>query len=78
MPAFIVHTSDDQVVDVRNAIRLANAYAEKKIPFEMHIFKSAPHGMALSNKITAGNCVAHDNPHNAKWVQLAAEWMKSV
>ncbi len=76
--AFIVHTADDQVVDVRNAIRLADAYAENKIPFEMHVFKSAPHGMALSNRITAGNNEKHNNPHNAKWVELAAEWMENI
>ncbi|MBO5909585.1 MAG: alpha/beta hydrolase, partial [Clostridia bacterium] len=76
VPAFIVHTADDKVVNVRNSIRLANAYSEKGIPFELHIFKEAPHGMALSNKIT-GKCQKHNNSHNAKWVELAAEWMEA-
>ena len=73
--AFIVHTANYAVVNVRNAIRLADAYAEAKIPFELHIFENAPHGMALSNPITAGKSSTHNNPHNAKWVELAAEWM---
>lgn len=78
VPAFIVHTATDKTVNVRNAIRLANAYAENNIPFEVHIFKDAPHGMALSNKITAGGNQKHNDPHNAKWVELAAEWMENI
>lgn len=77
VPAFIVHTANDQVVNVRNAIRLANAYAEHNIPFELHIFENAPHGMALSNAITANQKPAYINPHNAKWIELAAEWMNT-
>ncbi len=76
-PAFIVHTANDQVVNVRNAIKLADAYAEQKIPFELHIFENAPHGMALSNAITANQKPVYNNPHNAHWIMLAAEWMNT-
>lgn len=78
VPAFIVHTADDQIVNVRNSLSLANAYAEKKIPFEMHIFKSAPHGMSVAKKHIACGCSAYVNSHNAKWVELAAEWMENL
>lgn len=78
VPAFIVHTTDDQVVDVRNSLSLATAYADNKIPFEVHIFKTAPHGMALSNKITANGYSKYIDSHNAKWVELAAEWMENL
>lgn len=74
VPAFIVHTANDDCVNVCNSIRFANAYAEHKIPFELHIFENAPHGMALSNGITAVGNSAYNNAHNAKWVELAAEW----
>ena len=77
-PAFIVHTANDQVVNVKNSLVLANAYAEQGIPFELHIFENAPHGMALSNAITAIGNSAYDNSHNAKCVELAAEWMKEI
>lgn len=76
-PAFIVHTSNDQVVNVRNSILLANAYAEHKIPFELHIFEDAPHGMSVSNKITSCGNPKFDNSRNAKWVELAAGWIES-
>ncbi len=76
--AFMVHSSDDDVVNVRNSLRLANAYAEYKIPFELHVFKTAKHGMSLANKITSKYCPSQNNAHNAKWVELAAEWMENV
>lgn len=74
VPAFIVHTANDELVNVRNSIELANSYAKHNVPFELHIFEDAPHGMALSNPITAGKSSVCNNPHNAKWVELAAEW----
>lgn len=77
-PAFIVHTANDQIVNVGNSIAFAAAYAEHKIPFELHIFEDAPHGMALGNKITAAGNPKYDNPHNAHWVELAAEWTDNV
>lgn len=77
VPAFIVHTANDQIVNVKNSIMLANAYATAKIPFELHIFEDAPHGMALSNAITETGNIAYNNAHNAKWIELAAEWANS-
>ncbi len=72
-PACIIHTSDDQVVDSRNSLWLAEAYAAKGLPYELHVFRHAPHGMALSNPIT--NTA---NPHNAHWVELAVEWTREI
>lgn len=77
-PACIIHTSDDAVVPVFNALALANAYAKAKKQFELHIFKTAPHGMALSNEITACGSPEWNNPANAKWTSLAYTWMKSI
>ena len=77
-PAFIVHTANDQVVNVKNSLVLANAYANVKVPFELHIFENSPHGMSISNKITADNVAEYNNPHNAHWVMLAAEWMDNL
>lgn len=76
-PAFIVHTTEDKLVNVRNSILLADAYSKAGLPFEVHIFEKLPHGMALANEITATS-PAGINPHNARWVELAAEWMKAL
>lgn len=77
-PAFIVHTANDRLVKVENSLAFASAYAAKKIPFELHIFEDSPHGMALSNKMTAIGNPKYDNPHNAHWVELAAEWTDNL
>lgn len=77
-PACIIHTSDDATVPVFNALALANAYAKAGRQFELHIFKSAPHGMALANEITECGNAKYNNPSNAKWTLLAREWMKNV
>ena len=71
---FIMHTSNDQIVNIKNSICLANALAEQEIKFEMHIYPDAPHGVALGNEITrCGNEKWCDNSF-AKWVMQATEW----
>ena len=77
-PAFIVHTSTDQAVPVYNALCFAKAYADAKIPFELHIFREAPHGMALANKITEVGNPAWVNESAETWPHLATLWMKGI
>lgn len=77
-PAFIVHTSDDDLVPVFNALALAKAYADKKMNFELHIYKSGAHGMALSNEITAFGVDGWKNKINSTWTYFAREWMKTI
>ncbi len=73
-PAFILHTSNDQVVDVRNSLVLAEAYTKAGLEYEMHIYPDAPHGAALSNAITAGTNPKWNNASIAEWVRQAAAW----
>ncbi len=73
-PAFIMHSSNDSLVDVRNSLCLANALADKKIKFEMHIYPDAPHGVALGNEITRCGNEKWCDASIAKWVQSAVEW----
>lgn len=77
-PACIIHTSDDGAVPVFNSLVLANAYAQKNIPFELHIYKSGPHGMALANKITEVDNPQWNNEQNATWTSLAAGWISGI
>lgn len=78
VPAFIVHTSNDELVGVNNSLLLAQAYARLGKKFELHIYPDAPHGAALGNKITAQGHAGWDNPEIAKWVAQAAAWAESV
>ncbi len=77
-PAFIMHTADDSAVDVRNVLRLANAYSDAYIPYEMHIYPHGPHGIALANEITDGGNPDWNDERIAEWVRLAAGWAKQL
>lgn len=73
-PAYIVHTSNDQAVNVKNSLVLANAYTNAGKIFELHIYPDGPHGMALGNRITeCGNAKWVDDCY-AKWVENAVQW----
>lgn len=77
-PAFIMHTSNDQIVPVSNSLDLARAYAEAGMTFELHIFPDAPHGVALGNKITNNNVPKYVDASIAKWIELAAYWTDRI
>lgn len=78
VPMFVMHTSDDQLVDVRNSLCLAEKYKEYGIPFEMHIYPQGPHGVALGNEITKCGVEQWSHPAIAKWVEHAAAWAEDV
>lgn len=75
-PAFIVHTSDDQIVPVHNSLALAQSYALKGLKFELHIFPSAPHGVALGNDITSLGKDDYVDKSIEQWIDLSVAWMK--
>lgn len=77
-PVFILHTFDDELVPLENALKLGEAYGNANIPFEMHIYPHAPHGVALANKVTW--CGKKDwlNPAIAKWIENSVIWMRSL
>ena len=79
VPLFIMHTANDAVVPVRNALVLAEAYAKLGKPFEMHIYPDAAHGVALANRITNGNRAQDwDRPQIERWIEDAVIWAKSL
>ena len=77
VPVFLMHTANDQVVPIENSLRMAMAYRKAGRIFELHVYPDAPHGIALSNPITAG-CFGDNprtkNPHYATWVENAVRW----
>lgn len=75
-PAFIMHTANDEMVPVENSLMLAAAYSRCEIPFELHIYPDAPHGIALGNEITKCGIEKWSNPAVAKWVEHAVYWTK--
>ena len=77
-PVFMLHTSNDGVVNVKNSLCLANAYTDAGLEFELHIYPDAPHGVALGNRITSVLNEKYDNPAIAAWVDMAAYWIDNL
>lgn len=73
-PTFICVTADDPIVPAANALAYTTALATAEIPYELHVFKHGPHGLALANAQTAWKPDA-DQPHVAHWLTLALEWL---
>ena len=48
-PTFLVHTSDDAVVPVKNSIEFYLALQKNGVNSEMHIYEHGEHGFALAN-----------------------------
>lgn len=74
-PTFLWATSEDTLVPVQHTIRMSYALAEKKVPFEMHIFEKGPHGLALSTQASAES-MSQIYPDAAKWADLACCWLE--
>jgi len=46
-PTFLFHGADDEPVPVQNSLMYAQALAEHRVPFELHVPKSGKHGFGL-------------------------------
>lgn len=75
-PAFIVHTAEDDVVPVKNALLMAESLANNKIFFEMHIYPNGPHGMAMANSDTNMGREDLTDSQYARWVDDVIIWSK--
>ncbi len=74
VPLFLIHTSNDQVVDIWHALVLAEAYKKAGLMFEMHIYPDAPHGIALGNDITKCGTEKWSDPAMSRWIEHAVYW----
>lgn len=75
--AFIWHTFADGAVPVENSLLLANAYRQEGIPFELHIFPSGGHGLALATELTLSRGGNEINEGGAQWIPLVKTWLNS-
>ncbi len=69
-PCFIWHTSEDRGVLPENSILFARALAEKKVPYDLHIYQKGGHGIGLTSKFPYTD--AHP------WSQALIFWLKSA
>ena len=73
-PMFLWATAEDNLVPVQHSIRMANALAEHRVPFELHIFENGGHGLALASQATAYAKTQVSAPA-AQWIQMAESWL---
>lgn len=64
-PTFLWHTADDPAVSVENSLAFAKACHDHKVPVELHVYESGPHGLGL----------ATDNPPVNGWFDCAAGFL---
>lgn len=64
-PAFLFATSDDPVVPVENSVLFYQAYIQRHLPVEIHLFEHGPHGVVLAENL----------PGASTWPSLLAAWM---
>ncbi len=65
-PAFIWHTADDAAVPVENSLSFAMALSQHKVPYDLHVYESGPHGLGL----------AEEDEHVRTWTQICGLWLK--
>lgn len=76
VPMFIWHTAPDGTVPVQNSLILAKELADKKIPFELHVYPKGGHGLSLATSITSINHT--ENPVVSEWLGESCRWLENV
>lgn len=69
-PFFIWQPLSD---DGRHGLTLARALNDANVPYELHIFQSGMHGVALAD---GENDLELTDPHCAHWAELCVEWLR--
>jgi acetyl esterase/lipase len=77
-PLFIWHTVNDNCVDIRNALKIANAAVENNVPFAMHVFERGQHGLSVADLSVYGNSVMPTDVSTDayKWLELSVNWLR--
>ena len=65
-PTFLFHTNADAAVVPENSVRFYLALRKAKVPAELHIFETGPHGVGL----------ALGDPALSPWSMLLTNWLR--
>lgn len=77
-PVFLWHTVTDESVPVENSLLLAGAMRKSGVNFELHIFPSGCHGVALANRETGGDQKRLIEPCCQSWISLVQSWIETI
>ena len=67
-PLFIFETDDDMSTPAENSVLMYLTARTKKVPAELHIFKTGRHGFGIGD----------DNAQNGQWKQLFVKWFQTL
>lgn len=76
-PAFVWHTAADGSVPVMNSLLYAQALAENRIPFELHVYPLGEHGLATSDDQTVDAPTAV-HAYDRAWLSSAKKWLRAA
>ncbi|MEK6780726.1 MAG: alpha/beta hydrolase [Bacteroidota bacterium] len=65
-PTFLVHASDDDVVNPDNSIAFYQSLTKNKVPAELHLYQKGGHGFGMNNKTTGD-----------QWMDRCKNWLKA-
>lgn len=77
-PTYIFTTCTDELVPVRNSLKMAEALDREGIPFEMHIFPDGAHGLSLAKAVTSSGKPSMVNARVQQWFQESMDFLKKV
>ncbi len=77
-PTFIWAAANDPAVPVSNSLRYAQALADAKIPFELHIYPQGSHGQSTGTAYTSVLADRAEVAYLAQWVPAAKNWLKQT
>ena len=74
-PTFIWTTAEDSAVPCVSSLILAQALAEKKVPFELHVYQKGYHGLSLAiDETYCKNADRYDEV--GEWFKKSVEFLK--
>ena len=76
-PAFLFATQGDHLVPATQSLQFATLLAERKIPYEMHIFAYGDHGFSTGSRHIA-NPQNPENPETAVWQGMALGFLNHI
>ena len=74
-PVFLWATSEDSLVPVQHTLLMAKALADKKVPFEVHVYENGPHGLSTATQ-SAAAALSNVLPDVATWLPMCDTWLK--
>ncbi|WOO86709.1 alpha/beta hydrolase [Mollicutes bacterium LVI A0039] len=75
-PAFIWHGGNDGLILPQNALKFSCALQENKVGYELHIYGTGDHGLALANDVTSNNPWEFV-PEAQNWIDMSITWIKN-